>query len=894
MKKSFMFSLLASIIFSSAVIAGGVWLYSEQIARSLIQFNIDSTSKQIAIIIRQYDKLFNSFQTELNREARKAILEIADEIGSDYLSRSPESLKKIAIKYGCDEIYFIDKHGKIANTSFPPDQKLDLFSAGIYFENYIRSIFGKGIVFTPQAAVSMRTGTINKYVYYSPVNADFILEISYNLRHYLARHYPESHYEFLSLQKINELTIGNQPLINIDVVTAAEKGRVWSIITPGREINLPKRIIQQTLKEGQMTIANGNILTRYIDAYPISDRFNIFNDELNTTPRLLILTYDLSFTEQYRQHLLMFLLAAVVISITASFLIVSEYLNRRFLRRVMTINTRLTEITRGDYNQRIEISGNDELNQIAGNINKMMTEICAREEQLRNSETRFRSIFEYAPMGIAIIGLDRCIRYYNPAIARMMHCSADELEGNDIIMIIAKEDVSKAVHDFTAVVKGEIPSYIAERRILRSDGKIILAQVTVAAMRDQNDLPSAVIAMLTDITEKRQIERQLFQSQKLEAIGKLAGGVAHDFNNLLQVIMGYGRMLEKYLPDTKAHDIWENIIQAGEKSRNLVRQLLSFGGSGSTDEKIKLEVAPLLNDFIKIIGQVFGEKITIILQTDQPIPPIVANQGQIEQVLMNLCVNARDAMNSNGTLTIAVTKCYLNEEMAVRHPGTTPGFFAGFSISDTGIGMNEEVRTHLFEPFFTTKADPRGAGIGLATVYSIVKKHGGFIEIESNPGQGATFSVLFPVAAEGTPGGDTATQAVATETHRGNGELILICEDEQQVRTLAQMILEEAGYRVLAAADGEEGIQIYDQRKEAISLVILDVIMPKKSGRQVFRYIRSLDTELPIIFTTGYSQEMLGQEFGHIVVQKPYNEESLLAKVREMLVAARNNYQNKA
>jgi|GEM_PF-3451772 len=889
MKRSFMFSLLVSLILSGGLIAGGVWFYSERISRELVDLNIDSTSRQVAIIIRQYDRIFTSFQAELNLEARKAVLAIAEEVGADYSGWTPARLKELADQYGCDDIYFIDRNGKVVNTSFLPDRRLELFSAGIYFENFIRSIYGKGIVFTPQASVGMRTGILNKYAYYSPVNSDYIVEISYNLRHYISHHYNSSYYEFLSLQKLDELTVDNPLLTHIDLITTVGNERSWSLLNPGREIKLSRSLGHRILRNRRVAVTERDTLTLYIDTTPTPDQFNIYNDDLYITPRTLILTYNLSVVGKSRQELLLFLIAAVMISSIVAFLIVSEYLNRRFLRRVITINHELEKIAGGNYAAAIEVPGRDELATIAGNVNKMAVKIQAREDALQSSERRFRSIFEYAPLGMVILGLDRRVLYCNSAAATMLQYEPEDLEGRGISTLIDRRESEKSIRSFTSAVKGEVKSYVTERRIIRRDGQAILASVTVASIRDDHDLPTQIIAMIDDITEQSQIREQFFRSQKLDAIGKLAGGVAHDFNNLLQVIMGYSRMLEKYLAEPKAVGIWTNIIQAGEKARNLIRQLLALGRSGLTPERKNLVLPPLLHEFVKMLGQVLGEPIKIVLDTEGTIPPILADQGQVEQVLMNLCVNARDAMPGGGTLTISALKTYLNEKQAEHRPDLAPGWFAGFSIGDTGPGMTDEVKQHLFEPFFTTKADGKGSGIGLATVYAIVKNHGGFIDMVSAPETGTTISVWFPAASGFSVPDNLAGADPAAPGHpHGHGELILLCEDEAQIRSLAQMILEEAGYRVLAAADGEEGMQMFDRQKEAVSLVVLDVIMPKASGRQVFRHIRGLDPTMPVLFTTGYSREMLGGEFGDTVILKPYNEEILLQKVHEILDDVRN------
>ena len=879
-----MLSLLASIFLSCSVIAVGVWFYSNKMSRQLFQFNVESTSRQIAIILRQYDNIFNAFQIEMNREGRKAVMAIAREVGSNYRNLNAEQLKQIALRHGCDEIYFVNRNGKIVNSSFLPDLKLDLFATGIFFENFLRSVYGKGIVFTPQASVSMKTGIVNKYIYYSPEESDYIVEISYNLKRYVSRRYSTNYYEFLSLRKISELAVGNELLINIDLINSSESGRCWSLLTPGRELMIPKRIIQETMTHGRLTVINGDIMTLYLDVSQTTDRFDIYDATLNIAPRLLILTYNLNAINQYGHNLLLFLITAVIISAAICFLIFSEYFSRKFIRRILTINNGLQNIARGRYDTNLDVPGNDELTLIARNISKMTAEIRTREEDLRRSEKRFRSIFEHAPLGIIIIGLDRRIRYFNSAFLKMLQYTNEELIDHDFLPLIAKEELSKSIRSFTSVVKGEVDSYVTDRRLICKDGTSILAALTVAAIRDDNNIPSYIIAIINDITERHQIQQQFFQAQKLDAIGKLAGGIAHDFNNLLQVIMGYSKMLEKYLHEPKALELWSNVVQAGDKARNLVRQLLAFGRYNPITENRNIDLNLMMQDFVKMLSRVLGENIELKINPAENLPLINADQGQIEQVLMNLCVNARDAMSNGGTLTITNVKRYISEEKARQYPDLKAGFFAGFAINDTGCGMSEDVKKHIFEPFFTTKPVGQGTGIGLATVYAIVKNHGGVIELDSTIDVGTTFLVLFPTS-EGFAVEEQRHEESSDpkERYPGRGELILICEDEQQVRMLAEMILTESGYRVVSAQDGEEGIELFNRHMTEISLVMLDVIMPKMSGRQVFRHIRTITRTMPVLFTTGYSQEMLGEEFGNSVIQKPYDEAILLKKAREMI-----------
>ncbi len=887
MKRHFMLSFLFSIILACIVISVGACLYSRETMASVFRLNLDTTTRQIGIILRQYDKIFNAFQVELNREGRIAIRKIYEELKDPYRRYTPEQLGEIVRKYGVDEIYFINKNGVVFNTSFLPEMNLDLFKTSVFYENYLRSIYGTGNVFTPQASMGINSGAINKYIYFSPAQSDVIIAVSYNLKNYISRKYSANYYDFMSLKKMVELTGGNSFLKDIDVISVSAGNNFWSLLNIGRKINIPARLAGQIMDNGQVIISQGDKVIVYSNVSAQNEVLDIYDSSLTTMPRILMLTYDVSLQNRYMKNLILFTVLIMVVSCVCCFVGFSWYFNRKYFSRLLSINAGLDAIANGNYDVKVPSSGHDEIGIMGRNINRMTEEIRNRENELRRSEKRFRSIFEYAPVGIVILNLNRQLRYYNQAFMNISGYSADELVNRDYLQLVAPDEAPKAIKVINRIARGMIDSNTTDRRMVAKDGSVILAAVTAALIKDESNKPAYMMLMVNDITERRQIEQQLLQVQKLDAVGKLAGGVAHDFNNLLQVILGYKSMIAKHLKDNpQGLELWGNIMTAADRAKTLARQLLAFGRFKPSADRKLLDPNTVTQGFMKMLQRVLGEDIDIQFSPEGNVPKIYADEAQMEQVLMNLCVNARDAMPNGGVLKLMVRLVYVDEAKALQSGAPKPGHYVRCSVVDAGTGMSEDIRKQIFQPFFTTKEVGKGTGLGLATVLEIIRAHNGFVEVDSTVGQGTTVHCYLPPAEtleESIPL-PVEEEGNMVETHvTGRGEVILMCEDEIQVRELATLMLTEAGYQVLTAEDGEKAEIMYERNKEQIDLILLDVIMPKKSGRQVFKYIRDTGSKLPILFTTGYSNEMLGGEFGENVIQKPYTEEELLKRVREIL-----------
>ena len=384
---------------------------------------------------------------------------------------------------------------------------------------------------------------------------------------------------------------------------------------------------------------------------------------------------------------------------------------------------------------------------------------------------------------------------------------------------------------------------------------------------------------------RRALEEQYRQAQKMEAIGQLTGGVAHDFNNLLQVINGGTDMaLEDLEPGNPAREALLDVSKAGERAARLVQQLLLFSRRQIMRPEI-LDLNTAVNELLKMVRRVIAEHIHLEWLPAQQVIMVNADRGMIEQALMNLCLNARDAMPEGGTLTIRTDLAVFDEAACRAHSWASPGEYAGLHVSDTGSGMNEEVREHIFEPFFTTKEQGKGTGLGLATVFGIVKQHEGFIRVEGSPGEGTGFSLYFPRCAQPV---EPAVHSAPSKLASGS-ETILLAEDDAMVRNLARAILERAGYTVLAASDGSKAVDLFEKQGDQIDLVLLDVVMPVMGGRAALDRIRALRRNARVIFASGYSEKDLHTNFvldsGLVLIQKPYTREDLLQAVREALDA---------
>jgi PAS domain S-box-containing protein len=506
----------------------------------------------------------------------------------------------------------------------------------------------------------------------------------------------------------------------------------------------------------------------------------------------------------------------------------------------------------------------------------------ATQESLRRSESNFRSLVTNAPYGIC-----RCDRLgvlldANPALVTMLGFSrGEEIVGRHLggLYVDAQQWFQTADHFHAGKEFNNIQAELA-----RVDGATMLARISGRVIPNGRSGPTFQIFM-EDITERRALEQQLRQAQKMEAIGRLAGGIAHDFNNLLMVISGYSEfLLERLGPDLSLRGPAQEIANAAQRATSLTRQLLAFSRKQMLAPKV-LDLNDVVTENLKMLTRMIGEDIDLVMVPTPIIGAVRADPGQIDQVIMNLAVNARDAMPEGGKLTIETSNVFLDENFARTHAPMEAGEYVILSISDTGLGMDAETQSRIFEPFFTTKG-AKGTGLGLSTVYGIVKQSGAYIFVDSQPQRGTTFRVYFP-RVDAKEEAAAAQDSLGLPRHDRGQETILLVEDETNLRRLARQYLETQGYKILEAEDGAAALQIVAGHKGTIDLLLTDVIMPGMNGRELAVAITSERPEIRVLYMSGYTENAIGDNgtlyAGINLLQKPFSLPALKDKVRELL-----------
>jgi len=506
------------------------------------------------------------------------------------------------------------------------------------------------------------------------------------------------------------------------------------------------------------------------------------------------------------------------------------------------------------------------------------------QEGLRRSEVNFRSLVTNAPYGICRCDAAGVLLNANPALVSMLgYQSASELVGRSLPTIYADSqqwftaaDYFRSSQRFTGL----------SANWLRKDGGSIVVRLSGRTIHDENKTTFLEI-FAEDITERRLLEQQLRQAQKMEAVGRLAGGIAHDFNNLLMVISGYCEfLLERIGPDPGVRGPAQEIAKAAKRATSLTVQLLAFSRKQMLAPKL-LDLNGVVTENLKLLTRLIGEDIDLVMIPGGELGLVKADPNQIEQVIMNLAVNARDAMPHGGHLVIESANVRLDESFARTHAGVEPGEYVMVAVSDTGMGMDADTQTHIFEPFFTTKG-PKGTGLGLSTVYGIVKQSGGYITVSSEPNKGTTFKVYLPrVSAAGETLAPQPPVAVS-DTQQGQ-ETILLVEDESTVRELTQQYLQAQGYTVFEAADPNIAMQISNAHSGPIHLLLTDVIMPVMNGHELAQRITEGRSETRVLYMSGYTENAIGHngtlDAGINLLQKPFTLPTLRARVRQTLDA---------
>jgi two-component system, cell cycle sensor histidine kinase and response regulator CckA len=504
-------------------------------------------------------------------------------------------------------------------------------------------------------------------------------------------------------------------------------------------------------------------------------------------------------------------------------------------------------------------------------------------EALRVSEASFRSLVEDAPYGIYQADDEGCFLRVNPALQRMLGYSTSD----ELLDVNLEKEIFRRLDDFRTMQQtlysfDEFKDLEIEWR--KKDGTPITVRCTGRRVKEENGTSALHEVFAEDVTDKRILEGRLRMAGKMEAIGRLSGGVAHDFNNILGVMIGYSQLLKRKLTSEKElSEYAAEIEKAGQRAASLTRQLLAFSRQQILTPTV-LDLNTLIADMEKMLPRLIGEDIAVRIALDKDLGTVKADQGQVEQVIMNLAVNARDAMPAGGTLCMETANKQLDELYCREHPGAKPGRYVMLSVSDSGVGMDKETITHIFEPFFTTKELGKGTGLGLATVYGIVKQSDGYIGVNSSPGEGTSFQIYLPRVDE--PVAPTPA-VVSLEPHAKGSETILLAEDSEALRKLAKSLLEGHGFHVLTASSGEEALERARQHPAPIDLLLTDVVMPGINGRVLAERLQGTRPTTKILYMSGYTDSFIA---GHGVLDqktnllyKPFTEEQLIERVRKVL-----------
>jgi PAS domain S-box-containing protein len=550
-------------------------------------------------------------------------------------------------------------------------------------------------------------------------------------------------------------------------------------------------------------------------------------------------------------------------------------------------------IEQEDYHVRARIRRPDELGRLGKAFNKMLEVIGQRDVAIRDAGQRIQKLIENATDLITVFDLDGNILFQSPSSERVLGLQASELVGKNLKSLVHPEDLPRAAATLQRALHAFVTPNSHRFRIRHTDGSWRLIEAAGRPIDWESGQSRAVVVNARDVTEASRLEDQLRQSQKMEAIGQLSGGVAHDFNNILTVISGHIDILASHprLPSELNESVQE-IKDSAHRAANLTRQLLAFSRR-QTMQPRNLELNEVVSNMTRMLQRILGEDIQMRLHFAPQAVRIWGDASMLEQVLLNLAVNSRDAMPGGGRLVIETAVVELDTDASKHHPDARPGHFARLSVTDTGSGMSADVLQRIFEPFFTTKEVGKGTGLGLATAYGIVHQHQGWISVYSEPGQGSTFRIFLPVPEPGPTDPEVnrkPSKPSFADLPRGQ-EVVLFVEDEASLRKLGRNILDRLGYQVIEAPTGVAGLESWRQHRDEIRILVTDLVMPGgMSGRDLAQALHQEAPHLPVVFMSGYSADIAGKDFpleeGVNFLPKPFEPVSLAHVVRASLDAA--------
>lgn len=588
-------------------------------------------------------------------------------------------------------------------------------------------------------------------------------------------------------------------------------------------------------------------------------------------------------------HVLWGPLLISLISLLCALVLARKVVRRLVSEPLARVEAAIGQVAEGTTDIEIPVFSDNELGRLARSFEVMVRTVADRERDVFQSESKYRQLVESANSLILRVDTEGRITFVNAFASRFFGFSPEELLGKNVLGTIVPEhdstgrDLANFFRELCAHPERHRASI--NENVLRGGERVWINWANCPIV-DESGALTEILCIGNDNTELRKLETQLQQAQKMDAIGQLAGGVAHDFNNLLQIILGFTENVLDTLPpsDTRHGDLQET-VKAAKSAATLTHQLLTFSRRQAISLR-PLDLNSILSEVSKMIERIIGKHIALTFTPDSELQSIHGDRGQVEQVIMNLCVNARDAMAEGGNLLIETRNIVLDPEYCEMHGWTNAGANVVLSVADTGIGMDGETIRHIFEPFFSSKEMGKGTGLGLATVYGIVHQHNGSVEVYSEVGKGTTFKVYFPARENGE---ESAEEAVPTRASGGN-ETILVAEDEAAIQLLLRGYLEGAGYTVIMVSDGEEAVDAFRKHGDNVHLLLFDVMMPTMTGDSAYQAIESLRPGIPCLFASGFSERLLHTTANFRakvgLIEKPYQRDVLLRQIRQILDAS--------
>lgn len=522
---------------------------------------------------------------------------------------------------------------------------------------------------------------------------------------------------------------------------------------------------------------------------------------------------------------------------------------------------------------------------VKGQIDAQLLERSIRyARERKRAEERIReqaALLDKARDAICAFDLNRQVIYWNKSAERITGWSAEEIGAQESDAVLYEPGYQKIEEAWQAVMeRGE---WTGDLRQLSKDGQELIVESRWTLVRDSTGNPRSVLVINTDITERKKLESQFLRAQRMESIGTLVGGIAHDLGNLLvPILLGVKVLGQRYSDEPKTARTLEMIRRSAQRGSDMVKQVLAFA-RGVEGERARLQPLDVVHEVEKITQEAFPASIRFNFDVPDDLWPVVGDATQLQQVLMNLCVNARDAMPEGGRLTIEAENLIVDESLARTNLEAKPGKYVRIAVTDTGSGIPADVLDKVFEPFFTTKPTGKGTGLGLSTVYSIIKSHGGFVTVYSELGEGTCFSIYLPASENEEP---VRTNGEVRDSFQGNGELILVIDDEEYILEAAHDILESSGYRVVTAENGRQGVDVFREREDEIRAVITDLMMPEMDGVAAIRALREIAPHLPIVAASGMTSGKVreSQEAGaNLFISKPFTAEKLLSSLHNVL-----------